>query len=187
MKTTKFIASLTIAAALAVSLAACSADTDRTVTDTPAPSTVATQPAVEESATPDVEETAVLAPDSDPTADAYSQVVDGVLYQGSERAPVRIGTDAPGQEPAAQAGLVREGSSEYTLAAGKYLVYVAGSDVEGWRWKVFGATSTGTFGRLSASDNQTGSIATRDAAVAGPFIVDGRTLDRSEYLLAVEE
>ncbi|WP_199424597.1 hypothetical protein [Actinotalea solisilvae] len=33
-------------------------------------------------------------------ANEFSQVVDGVLYQGTERAPVRIGTDIPGQPPA---------------------------------------------------------------------------------------
>ncbi|NYI59167.1 hypothetical protein [Cellulomonas soli] len=124
-----------------------------------------------------------------PVADAYSQVINGVLYQGTETAPVRIGTDTPGQAPAYEVEFLaagREGSTARAEASGKYLVYVSTASSGGYQWKVFGLSKYGSFRELSNFGYGASTIPTREEAAAGPFTVDGRALDRAEYLLAVD-
>ena len=123
---------------------------------------------------------------AEPSADAYSQVVDGVLHQGTEIAPVRIGTDVPGQPPAAEAGwLAAEGWEQYAEDNDKYVVTVFQGD-DGWLWKVFGLSRHGSFREVGNNrDSGVTRLPTRDAAAAGPFEVDGRGLDRAEFILHV--
>src|SRR5690606_20802571 len=74
---------------------------DVTTTATPQPdpaeptSPVASSPGVVEQDKP------VPAAPTRPAVDDFSQVIEGVLYQGTEKAPVRIGADTPGQPPVA--------------------------------------------------------------------------------------
>ena len=188
MKTTKkTLAALTIAAALAVTLAGCSSDTPQTATVTPAPSVVAASPApVETEPAPEATQEAVLAPD-EPVADEYSQIVNGQLFQGTESAPVRIGTDVPGAAPAAEAGFVRDDTwKSYAESNDKYVVSVMQGTDGGWFWKVFGLSQHGSFRELDNSGYQSGNyFPDRETAATGPFTVDGRALDRSEFILVV--
>lgn len=178
------------ALALAFLVSGCSSDSpaaptpSATAAETMVPAApVAAEPA--ETTTAPVETTEAPVEPAAPEVDEFSQVVDGVVYQGTEKAPVRIGEDVPGQAPAAEAGLVREGSMQYTEDAGKYMVYVSpGSD--GYFWKVFGMSRHGSFRELDTQDYSWRTFATRDEAVAAPKTVDGRELDRAEYLLAVD-
>ena len=120
-----------------------------------------------------------------PVADANSAVIGGVLYQGTAIAPVRIGTDTPGAAPAAEAGFAANATwKDYVTTADKYAVSVGKGD-GGWIWKVYGMSRYGSFRELGNSGYPEGVyLPSRAAALAGPFIVDGRTLDRSEYILA---
>ncbi len=148
-------------------------------TDTPEATTPVTEP----------EATPTEAPEPEIVADEFSQVVNGVLYQGTEKAPVRIGTDTPGAAPAAEAPFLaagREGSMDRAEASGKYLVYVFQGE-GGWAWKVFGTDRFGSFREIADNGySYRQYIPTRDEAIAGPFIVDGRALDRAEYILAAD-
>lgn len=122
-----------------------------------------------------------------PEVDEFSQVVDGVVYQGTEKAPVRIGEDTPGQAPAAEAGLVREGSSEYAQAQNKYIAYVFESPGTGVIYKIFGLSRHGSFRELDNKDYSSRTFASLDDALAAPKVVDGRELDRAEYMLFIED
>lgn len=117
MKTTAF-AALALAAGLA--LTACSSTPDAEPTASPTtPVVQETQASVEP---PAPAETAPVETPAAPVADEYSQVIDGVLYQGTEIAPVRIGTDVPGQPPAVEPQLTRANSETLAQEANKYLI-----------------------------------------------------------------
>ncbi|WP_448058736.1 hypothetical protein [Cellulomonas hominis] len=184
MTTTRTTIALAAVAVLASVLTGCSASS------TPTPDPTSESPTVSASASSAPAETAP-APAPGPTADAYSQVISGTLYQGTEKAPVRIGTDIPGQPPAAEAGFPsgNEGWKDYAQEANKYVITFApsysGGQLAGWLWKAFGVSQYESFREVGNSGYQQGVyLPDRAAAFAGPFIVDGRTLDRSEYILA---
>jgi len=121
-----------------------------------------------------------------PPADENSQVIDGVLYQGTPIAPVRIGDDTPGEAPQAEQGFTSTKWQEYAQNANKYVVSVFQTRDGGWIWKVFGLSRHGSFRELGNSGYQAGHfLSSREEAAAGPFIVDGRELDRAEYILHV--
>lgn len=137
-----------------------------------------------------------------PAADEFSQVVGGTLYQGTEKAPVRINTDTPGQPPAAEAGAPDyatdpEGMVGYAASADKYLVLVMGTytdgvggtmggTLKGYGWSAYQQNAYGNFRGLNQQGITSGDpYPTAEAAAAGPFTVDGRTLDRSEYIMQV--
>jgi hypothetical protein len=125
-----------------------------------------------------------------PVADANSAVVNGVLYQGTEKAPVKIGTDVPGLAPAAQASVPTKlpDASALAKASGKYLVLVtpryATSDQMGtgapvgFYVYIYGVNEYGTWRALV-----TVPVATKSEGLATPVVLDGRTLDRAEYIL----
>ncbi|WP_448058385.1 hypothetical protein [Cellulomonas hominis] len=162
------ITGTTIAAVLTVgALVGCSADT------TPAP--VETTPA-----------------EPEPVADEFSQVVDGVLYQGTEKAPVRIGTDAPGVAPAldAEIPVVTSAGNGWAdqatrvLDAGRYVVCLTlhmntANEVDGYQWEVIQYNDYGNAKVLE----QGPVVSSIDEASVGPFTLDGRTLDRAESML----
>jgi hypothetical protein len=183
------------AAVLIGALAGCSGTSPAAAA--PAAVTVATTTAPAAETTPAPVETtpAVVAPVA-PVADANSQVVAGVLYQGTPSAPVRIGTDTPGQAPAVD-GTIPDPKADFAafkaasraLAPTKYTVVIAPAyaaddnaaqgPVVGYRWMVLTTNEYGTYkaGARSAP------LPTRDAALADPKVLDGRALDRSEYVI----
>lgn len=181
----KNLAAVLVTATFAVTLAACGLPAEAE----PATRPVSSAPAPSPPPTADPEP--VL-----PVADEFSQVIDGVLYQGTQKAPVRIGTDTPGQPPAAEAGYPsgQESWDEYAQQADKYVVTMApgysdnaggtnGGHVVGWLWKVFGLSQHGSFRELDNSGYQAGTyLPTREAVLAGPYTVDGRVLERAEYI-----
>lgn len=180
---------LFLVTSLIATLGACGASQGAASSGPSAAGTPAAQPDV----APEPTEEAAPAP----VADEHSQVVNGVLYQGTEIAPVRIGTDTPGQVPAAEAGFVAaEGWEGYAEQADKYVVSLfpgysdnaggtEGGHVVGWTWKVFGLSRHGSFRELDSSGYERGVyLPSREAALAGPYSVDGRVLDRAEYILA---
>jgi len=181
-----------IAAVLALgALAACSSDV------TPEP--VATTPVATQSPAP-VETTEPAPADETPAepevvADEFSQVVDGVLYQGSEDAPVLIGDDTPGLAPAIDAEIpdvtnIASGYAEQgarVLDSGKYLIRVtyhanASGERDGYYW---GVVKVNDYGNARVVESGP-TVATIDEAAAGPFTLDGRTLDRAEYVVVVQ-
>lgn len=167
-----------LALATGAALTGCAAaGANSSPTPTTAPSAAAPSP---EQEPPTPEETTP----SEPEVPEYSQVVDGVVYEGTEIAPVRIGDDTPGMPPAAEASLVRSNSEELAVASNKYLVYVFASAENQGRgiWKVFGVSRFGSFRQLYMAP-LTASV---EEALAAPKELDGRVLDRSEYLLFVE-
>jgi len=103
---------LVLAAGLA--LTGCTAQAPAPAETTPVTETVA--PTATETPAPEVTDPVAVEPAPEVVADEFSQVVDGVVFQGTEIAPVRIGTDIPGQSPAVEAQLER-GTSE-ALAPG---------------------------------------------------------------------
>ena len=163
---------LALSAAVTVALlGACSTAPAQTDPTPATPAVVTTAPATPAPAPAPVE---TEAPVAEPTAEATS-----------EAAPVRIGTDTPGQAPAAEKGYTREGWREYVAAADKYVVAV-GQGKGGWLWKVFGADARGSMREVGNSGYSKGEyLPSRDAAAAGPFIVDGRVLDRAEFILVL--
>lgn len=180
-----------IAAVLALgALAACSSDiTPEPVATTP----VATQaPEPAETTEPAPVETTPAEPEV--VADEYSIVIDGVLYQGTEKAPVLIGEDTPGLAPAIDAqvpdtttvagGWAEQGAQ--VVEAGKYLVRVTvhmnqANVLDGYNWAVIAENDYGNIKVLESGP----AVATIDEAAAGPFTLDGRTLDRAEYVVIV--
>ncbi len=192
MTTTRTTCTALTGLALVLALAGCS-------TGTPEASDPTTAPVVVETTTP-VEPTPEPTPEV--AADEFSQVINGVLYQGSEKAPVRIGTDTPGQPPAAQAQI----TNSYTEAdvranwgaaqsAGKYLVTInerwsdrmggtAGGSLEGYYWMVQGWDRWGSWRPLATAGDTGSPFPTAEAAIADPKVVDGRVLDAAEYVLA---
>jgi len=189
MRTTKTM-TITGLAALALvgilTLTGCSTSTP-TASTTTGVATVATS----DVATTPVETTPVPVETTPaPVADANSAVVNGVLYQGTEKAPVKIGTDTPGQAPTAQASVPTElpDASALAKASGKYLVLVtlryAPDDTTGQRPAVgynvhiYGINEYGTWRALV-----TVPVATKAEGLATPVVLDGRTLDRSEYIV----
>ncbi len=192
MSTIARITGTAIAAVLALgALTACSSDatpapveTTTAATQAPAP-TATTQPAPVETtpAEPEV------------VADEFSAVVDGVLYQGTEKAPVRIGSDTPGLAPALDAEVPDQmtsgdgfvGTLESAIdVGGKYVVLVGPAlngqnEREGWYWGVWSRNAYGNVKAIETSPT----FATADAAAADPFTLDGRVLDRAEYVVIV--
>lgn len=175
---TATLVALVLAAGFAVT--GCS----QTSAPTPTPAVTETVEATAPAETPVVEVTETPAPEV--VADEFSQVIDGVVYQGTETAPIRIGTDIPGQAPAAEAQLERGTSEALAVESDKYIVYVAPTE-GGWYWKVFGMSLHGSFRELTNSGLRGDALfGSRDEALAAPKVIDGRTLDRAEYLLAAE-
>lgn len=176
---TAFPATLAAALAAVALLAGCSSPA---ATPEPKPSSTAATQSGEPSAP------AEPVPSASP-ANEFSQEVDGVLYEGTEVAPARVGADAPGQPPAAEAQLTRENYEQLATEQDKYVVYVF-EDVDdgGYLWKVFGQSRHGSFRQLSWSldSGEAGRYGASAEAQAAQFVVDGRVLDRSEYLLFVE-
>src|SRR6478609_6153505 len=142
-----------IAAALALGLAACSSDV------TPEP--VETSPVA----------TAAPAP-----------------VETTEPAPV---DDTPGQAPAIDAQIpdattVASGWTEQAnqvLDSGKYLIRITyhangSGERDGFNWAVVKVNDYGNARVVESGPT----VATIDEAAAGPFTLDGRTLDRAEYV-----
>lgn len=176
----------TVPLAVLLALTGCTSSQPDTAAPSVAASDAATLAATDDGAEPAAVETEEPVA-TEPTADEFSQVVGGVLYQGTESAPVRIGTDTPGQEPAAQAGLERGTSSQWAQDNDKYLVYVFPTG-GGWAWKVHGLSKYGSFRELSNNGYDSGNLfPDRASAITGPFTVDGRNLDRAEFILAAED
>jgi len=190
MSTISRITGTAIAAVLTLGvLAACSSDV------TPDP--VATAPAATQS--PALEKTAETAPVEETpaqpeiVADEFSQVVDGVLYQGTEKAPVRIGDDTPGSAPAIDAqipdvtNLASGWADQMTqvVASDKFVVRLTyhgtGGTRDGYNWAVIAENAYGNVKVLESGPV----VQSIDEAAAGPFTLDGRTLDRAEYVLIV--
>ncbi len=130
-----------------------------------------------------------------PVADQYSQIVGGVLYKGTAAAPVKIGTDTPGQPPAAEASFPAHGgfaaikAAAIALNSAKYTVVIAKAYAPddtaatkpiGYRWMTFRINEYGNWKALDVS----GAYPTQAAAAAAPHTLDGRVLDRSEYVIA---
>jgi hypothetical protein len=179
-----------IAAVLALgALTACSSD----VTPEPAATTpVTTQaPAPVETTEPAPVEQTPAEPEI--VADEFSAVIDGVLYQGTEKAPVRIGDDAPGAAPAIDAqipdatNLASGWADQMTqvVGSGKYVLrvthHMTGSTRDGYNWAVIAENAYGNVKVLESGPV----VQSIDEAAAGPFTLDGRTLDRAEYVLIV--
>lgn len=154
---------------------------------------VVSEPARDEPFTEATATAVQVTPTSEPTveptpkvvADEFSQVVDGVLYQGTEIAPVRIGTDTPGEAPAVETQVTVENWDVLPVEANKYVVYVGKGTDGTWFWKVFGMSRHGSFRDLSNSLDMD-RFPSRDAAAGGPFTVDGRVLDRAEFVLLTD-
>jgi len=176
-----------IAAALALGLAACSSDVTPEPVETSPVATAAPAP-VETTEPAPVEETPA---EPEIVADEFSQVVDGVLYQGTEKAPVWIGDDTPGQAPAIDAQIpdattVASGWTEQAnqvLDSGKYLIRITyhangSGERDGFNWAVVKVNDYGNARVVESGPT----VATIDEAAAGPFTLDGRTLDRAEYV-----
>ena len=182
-KTLPALAALALAGALLTGCASSAPATPAavTATTTAAPATAA--------ASSTSAPTATTTPAA-PVADKFSQVVNGHLYQGTQAAPVKIGTDTPGAPPAAQASLPATLPAATALAksSGKYLVLVtlryAPDDMMaqrppvGYYWAIYGVNEYGTWRALVKGD-----VATKAEGLAAPKVLDGRELDRSEYIL----
>ena len=183
MKIPKPLAAALAIASLGVTLTACSTDPT-----TPAPTTPAVTQSTEPTTPDETPATEAPAEPATPVADEYSQVIDGVLYQGTEKAPVRIGTDVPGQAPAAEAGFAEavdaKGGDEYGKNSGKYALLVFPIEGEGWSWKIFGMSRHGSYREIGDGGYSVGQyFGTREEALAGPFTLEGRELDRAEYIM----
>ena len=159
------------------------------LSSTPAVSESPTATAPASSTSPEPAQEATQTPGEptpqEPIADEYSQVIDGILYQGTKLAPVRIGTDVPGSPPeAASREPGRMEIEAFAEAENKYLVYVFYSTFSqsGGYSKVFGTSPHGSFRQLSMSH----ALESLDEAIAYPPTVDDRVLDRAEYLLFIE-
>lgn len=153
-----------------------------TVVETPAP--VATEtPAVVEELEPEVSE--------------YSQVIDDVLYEATEKAPVRIGDDTPGEPPTFDGPVVNPETFIKNAEPGSKYIVMIGISIDSnsrgkYYWSVNGESRLGNRKGLSASDrhhgfSEKGYFNTPSEAIEDPFIVDGRELNRAEYHLYVQE
>lgn len=173
-------AMVTVAFAVAATLTACAPAEPVSTEPTDPPSASTSAPG--EPAAPVTPEPAPV-----PVADEFSQIVDGVLYQGIEGAPVKIGTDVPGQPPADEELMVPGIGETMAKSHNKYLVYVSLSDDRStYLWKTFGMSRHGSFRSLdSAGYNGSAKIPTEADALAAPKTASGRVLDRSEYFLGV--
>ena len=184
-KTTIKVTAAVLALVATLTLAGCSNDEPTTTGQVSVPSASASA-------------SASVAPASTPVvvADEFSQVVDGVVIQGTAGAPVKIGADIPGQAPAAEATFPVHGGFEaikpaaIALDAAKYTVIVskdyapddtmAQGPAVGYQWRTFRINE---YGNWKASD-KSGTLPTKQAAIDAPKTLDGRTLDRSEYVIA---
>ena len=181
-----------VSLAVALALGACSASTP--VVDPSPTASVSTPVATDPAEIPTEEAPAVEPTIEAPVADEFSAVVNGVVIQGTKEAPVRIGSDTPGTEPAAQAGApslsmsdavgTAKAINDYAKAAGKYQVSIGTSTTEdlttviGYRWIVLGENVHGNLRNVGVGET-VGSVA---EASAGPFTANGRVLDRAEYV-----
>lgn len=179
---------------LALVLGACSSPgAEPEVTAEPTPSATAT-PSPESTAEPEE------APEPEPVeespgpqepevvADEYSQVIDGVLYQGTEKAPVRIGDDTPGQPPAIDGQVTVENWDTLPVEANKYLLHVGYSPGHnGYFWKVWAVSRFGTYREVANNGYDRGHFfGSVDDALASAIVVDDRELDRAEYAVFVQ-
>lgn len=182
-KTFKAVAVSTVLVAV---LAGCSNGSTPQGNETP------TTPAVtqtdEPTEKPEVTETAE--PTEKPAVDEFSQEIDGKVYQGTEKAPVRIGTDKPGEIPALQKSKPSVSDVEDMAAEQNKYVVLVGRDPENGKryWKVRGMSRHGSFRDIERSWEVLGSdgyFKSAKAAMADGFTADGRVLDRAEYVLFV--
>lgn len=135
-----------------------------------------------------------------PEVDEFSQVIDGKVYQGTENAPVRIGDDTPGKAPKAEKKFPTKGGfkkikpAAIALDPQKYTVVVspvpknigaANSPIAGYHWMVFRVNQWG--GWKAGEDSTLLGIdlyPTAKAAANAEHTLDGRVLDRAEYVIA---
>jgi hypothetical protein len=190
MSTITRITGTAIAAVLAIgAVAGCSSNATPEPAETAPVSTASPAPA--ETTAPEPAETAA----PEPVADEFSAVVDGVLYQGSEKAPVRIGEDTPGQAPALDAQVADAISAQgewetglnLVVSSGKYVVsigphYNSANTFEGYTWYVI---ATNPYGNVKVLE-QGAVFGSADEAAAQVFTLDGRALDRAEYVVIVD-
>jgi len=169
-------------------LAGCSSSTGQEVPTAAASATSA--PAVTEQPAPETE-----AP-KDPSREV---TIDGVTYTGTEEAPLKIGDDTPGQPPALEAGVPQENlmANGEKIADQKYVVAITGvhegntDKIIGWKWLLYYFNDHGSYKPVEAVGAKapqlgfTDPFPTRDAAIDAPKTLNGRTLDRSEYVLVV--
>ncbi len=120
----------------------------------------------------------------------------GVTYLGTEKAPLKIGTDTPGKAPAAEATFPTHGGfaaikpAAIAQDASKYTVIVipayAPNDfsgqgpVVGYRWSTFPVNEYGNW----KMGQKSGALPSKQAAIDAPKQLDGRVLDRAEYVIA---
>lgn len=173
------------AATAAILITGCSSTAVPESTATPSASQ--TQEPVE-TETPEPTATARPAPE----VPEFSQMVGGVLYEGTERFPVRIGEDVIGAPPALEAEQLNvAGIFPKLRQENKYLVSVMMSaDKKGkFFWSIEAPSST----KLARSFEELGEggyyTSAEDAANAakGFKVEGGRVLDRSEYVFVVQE
>lgn len=192
------IAAALAAGVLAVTLAACGADTE-TPQETPTGQATEATPTAEATPTPEVTEEPTPEEPKDPSLEV---TIDGVTYTGTEEAPLKIGDDTPGQPPAAEEGFPGDPTDNAFFEAGrelgeaKYIVLVkptyadddplAEGDPVGWGYVIYGVAPGSTSWRgLDGEGTKSfgrNLFPTKEAAEAGPFLLHGRELDRSEYI-----
>lgn len=195
MSTTKTLQVTAAVLALASSLALTGCTGAQSATPAPSgtSSSIATTAAPVSSDAPAPVETTAA-----PVADANSQVVNGTLYAGTEMAPVKIGSDTPGQAPAAQAsfpatsGFDAMKAASIALDATKYTVRVspkyapddntAQKPPIGYMWQVFRVNEYGNW-KAVVRHEDTETFPAKQAALDAPKSLEGRTLDRAEYVL----
>ncbi|HEY0186696.1 MAG TPA: hypothetical protein VGC67_04340 [Cellulomonas sp.] len=195
MSTMTRITGATISAVLALgALTACSSDETPETLETL--ETLATSPVT----TPTPAEVEVSEPtptetEPAPVADEFSQVIGGQLYPGTEKAPVRIGDDMPGQAPALDSQIADSISVQdewatalgTVVSSGKYMVsigphYNTATQFEGYTWYVI---QENQYGNVKVLEKGPVFGSTVEAAQQA-FTLDGRTLDRAEYVLILD-
>lgn len=185
----RIIKTTAIAITAAIALAACGSPAEAPVIPEPSPvETVVETPAPVAPETPVVEEPIV---EEEPEAPEFSQIVDGVLYEGTKKLPVRIGEDPPGAPPAFEATQPTvKGVSRILVKEEKYLAGVMiGGDHDGYYWIIQAPSST-ILANSSTLYGAKGYFPTREAALKAmqEHKINGeRSLDRAEYLLVFQQ
>lgn len=187
------------ALALGLTLAACSSATP----ETPAPEVTQTQDAAETPSEPTP--TTEPEPTPEPVDPSLEVTIDGVTYTGTEATPLKIGSDTPGQPPAAEAGFPEatvDGPPRTVFEAGeaisedKYFVYIFGTYNQGefapdykpigYMWGAYAYNEYGSFKALTTGGYpKMGQepFPSVQAAIDAPKFLHDRQLDRSEYVL----
>ncbi len=177
------IPALALTAALGLALlGACSTAPAQTVTPA-TPAGVTGAPATQAPETAPTE-----APAEAPVAEPTEAPVDAKVDVNRPR----IGQDTPGQAPAVETAGVDGHSNDAVEAAvrsaDKYAVLVTPHTDGTYMMKVFGVNSRGGFSALSESGMGTRNdpaYPSKAAALAAAPMLNGRQLDRAEYILVV--